>query len=189
MNNSKDTIIKSFLAILFVLLTNDSFSQSRREQIEILNIRLDSLSQLIGLERSVIVEKTNQINILKSELSKLNSDFEKINYESKFLKHELDSKQKMIIDLQTQLTLKNDSLNEIKINLENHKSITLKKFMMGSRELKLGDTINFEDPETYRWEQVDMSPHYVLYRTPDGWEIQIGGSGDRYLKIESITPP
>ena len=64
-----------------------------------------------------------------------------------------------------------------------------KQFIVGSKELKIGDTINFEDSETYRWEQIDMSPHYVLYKTPDGWEVQIGISGERYLKIESIKSP
>tara|TARA_B100000780_G_C21110869_1_gene448909 strand:+ start:2122 stop:2226 length:105 start_codon:yes stop_codon:yes gene_type:complete len=34
-----------------------------------------------------------------------------------------------------------------------------------------------------------MSSDYVLYKTPDGWKIQIGLSGDRYLKIESIKSP
>ena len=97
--------------------------------------------------------------------------------------------EKIIVDLQTQLTLKTDSLNTLKINLKNYKKNEIRKFIVGSRELKVGDTIKFEDPETYRWEQIDMSPHFVLYKTPDGWEVQIGGSGNRYLKIESITPP
>ena len=203
MNKGKVTIKKSSSTIILILLSYISFSQSKKEQIEILNSRLDSLSQLVISERSINFEKNNQIheliaklsssenqiNILKNEVSKLNSDFEKIKYESKGLKKEMGDKQIIINDLQTQMMLKTDSINVLKSNLENPKANVIKKFIVGSRELKVGDTINFEDPEIYRWEQIDMSPHFVLYKTPDGWEVQIGGSGDRYLKIETITPP
>jgi|GEM_PF-3952088 len=65
----------------------------------------------------------------------------------------------------------------------------VKKLMLGSRELKVGDKIRFEDPELYGWKNIDMSTHYVLYKTLDGCEIQIGSSGDRYLKVEFITAP
>ncbi len=195
--------MKFTLTFILLLLSSVSFSQSKKEQIEILNIRVDSLSQLVASERLINEEKSNQIlelstklssldhniNILKNELSKLNSDFEKSNSESKSLKQQLINNHKIIIDLQTQLTLKTDSLNTLKTNLKNYKKNEIRKFIVGSRELKVGDVINFEDPETYRWEQIDMSPHFVLYKTPDGWEVQIGGSGNRYLKIESITPP
>lgn len=203
MKKIKYTNIKFTLTFILLLLSSICFSQSKKEWIEILNIRVDSLSQLIASERLINEEKSNQIlelsiklssldhniNILKNELSKLNSDFEKSNSESKSLKQQLFNNEKIIIDLQTQLTLKTDSLNTLKINLKNYKKNEIRKFIVGSRELKVGDTIKFEDPETYRWEQIDMSPHYVLYKTPDGWEVQIGVSGNRYLKIESITPP
>lgn len=203
MKKIKYTNIKYTLTFILLLQSSVSFSQSKKKQIEILNIRVDSLSQLVASERLINEEKSNQIlelstklssldhniNILKNELSKLNSDFEKSNSESKSLKQQLINNQKIIIDLQTQLTLKTDSLNTLKINLKNYKKNEIRKFIVGSRELKVGDTINFEDPETYRWEQIDMSPHFVLYKTPDGWEVQIGVSGNRYLKIESITPP
>ena len=203
MKKIKYTNIKFTLTFILLLLSSVCFSQSKKEWIEILNIRVDSLSQLIASERLINEEKSNQIlelsiklssldhniNILKNELSKLNSDFEKSNSESKSLKQQLFNNEKIIVDLQTQLTLKTDSLNTLKINLKNYKKNEIRKFIVGSRELKVGDTIKFEDPETYRWEQIDMSPHFVLYKTPDGWEVQIGGSGNRYLKIESITPP
>jgi chromosome segregation ATPase len=203
MKRIKYSDIKFTLTVILLLQSSISFSQSKKEQIEILNIRVDSLSQLIASERIINEEKSKQtielntklsdldqnIKILKNELSKLNSDLEKSYTESKSLNQQLLNNQKIIIELQNQLTLKTDSLNTLKINLGNHKGEVNKKFIVGSRELKVGDTINFEDPETNRWEQIDMSTHYVLYKTPDGWEVQIGGSGNRYLKIESITPP
>ena len=203
MKKIKYTKIKISLTFMLLLLSSVAFSQSQKEQIEILNIRVDSLSQIVASERLINEEKSNKIielstkissidhniNMLKNELNKLNSDFEKCNSESKALKQQLINNQKIIIDLQTQVTLKTDSLNTFIINLKNYNKNEIKKFVVGSSELKVGDTINSEDPETYNWEQIDMSPHYVLYKTPDGWEVQIGGSGNRYLKIESLTPP
>jgi chromosome segregation ATPase len=203
MKKSKYTIVNSFLFILLILLTNTSYSQSKKEQIETLNKRIDSLIQVVESERLINIEKTNEIiktttklsslkdniDLLNNDVSKLNSDLQKSNSELIVLKQELDIRQKIINDLQTQIIHKTDSLNVIKSNLETHKANVSKKFVVDSRELKVGDTINFEDPEKYRWEQIDMSTHYVLYKTPDGWEVQIGSSGDRYLKIETITPP
>ncbi len=114
------------------MLSSVCFSQSKKEQIEILNIHIDSLSQLIASEHLINEEKSNKIlelstnlssldhkiNILKDELKKLNSDFEKSNSESKSLKQQLINNEKIIIDLQTRLTLITDSLNTLKINLK-----------------------------------------------------------------------
>jgi hypothetical protein len=53
----------------------------------------------------------------------------------------------------------------------------------------VSEKIRLEDPELYGWKNIEMSTHYVLYQTLDGWEVQIGSSGDRYLKVEFITAP
>lgn len=203
MNKVKYANLKFNLTFILLLLSSVCFSQSKKEQIEILNIHIDSLNQIIASERKINEEKSNQIlklstnlfdldhqiNIIKNELIKLNSDFEKSNSESEHLRQQLINNESIIINLQTQLTLKIDSLNTLKLKLKNYKKNEINKLIVGSRELKVGDTINFEDPETHRWEQIDMSPHFVLYKTLDGWVVQIGSSGNRYLKIESITPP
>ena len=126
------TNIKFSLTFILVLLSSVCFSQSKKEQIEILNVRIDSLSQLIALEHLTNEEKSNKIlelstklsslennlNTLKNELNKLNSDFEKSNSESISLKQQLINYEKIIIDLQTLMTLKSDSLNTLKVNLK-----------------------------------------------------------------------
>ncbi len=53
----------------------------------------------------------------------------------------------------------------------------------------MSDKIRLEDPELYGWKNIEMSTHYVLYQTLDRWEVQIGSSGDWYLKVELISVP
>jgi uncharacterized protein (TIGR02145 family) len=137
MKRNKYSNIKFTLTFILLLQSSISFSQSKKEQIEILNIRVDSLSKLIASERIINEEKSKEtielntklsgldqnIKILKNELSKLNSDLEKSYTDSKSLNQQLLNNQKIIIELQNQLTLKTDSLNTLKINLENYNRI------------------------------------------------------------------
>jgi len=108
---NKYTIAKSSLCILLILSTYASFSQSKKEQIETLNKRIDSLSSVIELERLINIDKTNEIIL------------------------ELDIRQITINDLRTQLKLKTDSLNVIKVNSESHKNMS-KKFADNSSEFQ-----------------------------------------------------
>jgi chromosome segregation ATPase len=147
---NKNTIAKSSLCILLILLTYASFSQSKKEQIETSNKRIDSLSSVIESERLINIEKTNEIittttkmssltdkiNLLQNDVSKLNSDFQKSESELTFLKLELDIRQKTINDLRTQLKIKTDSLNVIKVNLESHKENMSKNFADNSSEFQ-----------------------------------------------------
>ena len=77
-----------------------------------------------------------------------------------------------------------DSLNLLKTSLQSFKFV----YKLGERELKIGDEINWEDPDKYGWRVIDMSTHYVFYETPDEWLIQIGSKGERWLKIETLNP-
>jgi len=229
----------------FILIHHSVWAQTKKEQIELLNSRVDSLSSVITSERSINEEKTTRINelttnslnlesqisTLSEQVSKLNSDLEKNNLEfknlesqieiqkkelntskallaskndslsllknnleksiseSNILKEELDNQKKIIIDLQARIKDTNEQVNNPTSQPKLEKEKTIPKLIIGSRELKVGDTIKHDDPDKYKWETLDMSPHYVQYRTPDGWEVVVGGSGDRYLKIESITAP
>ncbi len=146
---NKYTIAKSSLCILLILSTYASFSQSKKEQIETLNKRIDSLSSVIELERLINIDKTNEIitttakisrltdkiDLLQNDVSKLNSDLQKSESELKLLKLELDIRQITINDLRTQLKLKTDSLNVIKVNSESHKNMS-KKFADNSSEFQ-----------------------------------------------------
>jgi hypothetical protein len=232
--------MKLIFSVFIIFFSFNLFAQTKKEQIEVLKYRLDSINNLLFTERSINDGKTNQLidmntklsltnnefNLFKNKFDNLNSDLQNRNLTIEIFKKTIDSQQNVIINTTSKVLLLHDSINFYRINQNNilldaqklqqkidsqiviisdltskfnngikanvvnsPKPINnIKKLVLGSRELKIGDSIKFDDPDTYNWEAIDMSIHYVLYRTPDGFEVQIGGSGSRYLKIESITP-
>jgi len=232
--------MKLIFSVLIIFFSFNLFAQTKKEQIEVLKYRLDSINNLLFTERSINDGKTNQLidmntklsltnnefNLFKNKFDNLNSDLQNRNLTIEFFKKTIDSQQIVIINTTSKVLLLHDSINFFRTNqnnllldaqklqqkIDSQKVIisdltskfnngiksnvvnspkpinNIKKLVLGSRELKIGDSIKFDDPDTYNWEAIDMSTHYVLYRTPDGLEVQIGASGSRYLKIESITP-
>jgi hypothetical protein len=232
--------MKLIFSVLIIFFSFNLFAQTKKEQIEVLKYRLDSINNLLFTERSINDGKTNQLidmntklsltnnefNLFKNKFDNLNSDLQNRNLTIEFFKKTIDSQQNVIINTTSKILLLHDSINFFRTNqnnlllhaqklqqkIDSQKVIisdltskfnngiksnvvnspkqinNIKKLVLGSRELKIGDSIKFDDPDTYNWEAIDMSTHYVLYRTPDGFEVQIGASGSRYLKIESITP-
>jgi hypothetical protein len=232
--------MKLIFSVLIIFFSFNLFAQTKKEQIEVLKYRLDSINNLLFTERSINDGKTNQLidmntklsltnnefNLFKNKFDNLNSDLQNRNLTIEFFKKTIDSQQNVIINTTSKVLLLHDSINFFRTNqnnllldaqklqqkIDSQKVIisdltskfnngiksnvvnspkpinNIKKLVLGSRELKIGDLIKFDDPDTYNWEAIDMSTHYVLYRTPDGFEVQIGASGSRYLKIESITP-
>jgi uncharacterized protein (TIGR02145 family) len=119
--------IYCFLSIAF--LTGISFSQSKKEQIEQLTNRVDSLNQVLSSERSTSSQKVSEFNAtignLESKISSLNATISNLNLELQSSKTdasskqtELNSKQQEITNLQTQVKQKTDSLALIRAELE-----------------------------------------------------------------------
>lgn len=94
------------ILILFTIIFNlNSFSQSKKEQIEILNNRVDSLNSVLNLEKNTNSEKSNKIsdlttkitnlertiNTLNTNVSKLISEQQTNNLRINALKLEIDS--------------------------------------------------------------------------------------------------
>jgi len=94
-----------------------SFSQSKKEQIEILNKRVDSLTQVVSSKDKRINDQTSQINSLNStitslegKITSLNSNVSKLNSEVQTLTS--DSKNK-----QQELNQKKEEINRLKDSL------------------------------------------------------------------------
>jgi len=92
-------------------------AQSKKEQIEILNKRVDSLNEVVGSERKINLDKstkiselTNTITNLESSIKSLNSDVSKLSSELQQSKTESATKTQDLAKLQTQLKTKTDSL-------------------------------------------------------------------------------
>jgi chromosome segregation ATPase len=116
-----------FLSIFF--LTGLSFSQSKKEQIEQLTNRVDSLNQVLSSERSASSQKVSEFNAiissLESKISSLNATISNLNLElqtsqteTSSKQTELNSKQQEITNLETQVKQKTDSLALVRAELE-----------------------------------------------------------------------
>lgn len=105
-----------------------SFAQSKKEQIEILNIRVDSLNQVVSSKDKRINDQTSQINSLNSTItslegkitslnsnvSKLNSEVQSLTSDSKNKQQELNQKKEEINRLKDSLTLLKGELEKLK---------------------------------------------------------------------------
>jgi uncharacterized protein (TIGR02145 family) len=121
--------MKALLFLTSFLLVGITFSQSKKEQIEQLNYRVDSLKSIISAERDTNSQKISlfentikqlnqkiigfeaQISLLNTNVSKLSSDLQTSNAER-------SSKQQEISNLQAQLQTKKDSLILLRVELE-----------------------------------------------------------------------
>ena len=114
-----------------------SFSQSKKEQIEILNKRVDSLNQVVSSKDKRINDQTSQINSLNSTITslegkitslnsnvdKLNSEVQTLSSDSKNKQQEINQKKEEINRLELQLKTKSDSLTLLKGELEKLKPV------------------------------------------------------------------
>jgi len=129
---------KAFL-LAFFFISASSFSQSKKEQIEILTNRVDSLNRVVGEERSSnqnkIIEINSIVTKLEGQIAALSGNLTTLNKELQDSKDVILKKQKEIVEnqieisrLQSALKIKSDSLDlirDISMELESQKVDTL----------------------------------------------------------------
>ncbi|MBM3455252.1 MAG: hypothetical protein FJX80_08905 [Bacteroidetes bacterium] len=158
-----------------------TYSQSKKEQIEILANRVDSLNRVVGEERSLNQNKINELNStvtkLEGQIAALSSNLTKLNQELQDSKDVILKKQKEIVEnqieisrLQSALKIKSDSLDlirDISMELESQKVDTL-----------------FWEMDNLTWNQVEFKLKLVLpfnkFEKPEG---NLLFSKDRKIKI------
>jgi len=101
------------LLLAFIIMDGVSFSQSKKEQIEILTNRVDSLNSVLNAEKNTSIEKSNKISALNTNVTKLTSELQTSKAES-------TSKQQEIGNLKSQLKIKTDSLALVKAELKKY---------------------------------------------------------------------
>lgn len=121
--------MKTILLLSFYLLAGITFSQSKKEQIEQLNSRVDSLNKVLSSER---VDNSKKISTLESSKKYLEERYNELennynllvnkvstlSYELQTSQVEIDSKQQEISNLYTQLRLTNDSIFILRDKIE-----------------------------------------------------------------------
>jgi uncharacterized protein (TIGR02145 family) len=117
------------LLVLFIMSFFLLNAQSKKEQIEILNKRVDSLNEIIGSERKINLDKstkiselTNTIIGLEESISSLSAEVSKLTSELQQSKKELITKTQDFSNLQIQLKIKMDSLTSLHSELDKLKN-------------------------------------------------------------------
>ena len=100
-----------YLLVLFVLSSAVSgFSQSKKEQIEALTLRVDSLLRVVQQERKTNTDKSNQISSLQSQVKTLTTQVNQLQLDVSYLDGDLQNKNQTITEQQALLRVKTDSL-------------------------------------------------------------------------------
>ena len=117
--------MKRILFVVCLFLVGLINAQSKKEQIEILNKRVDSLNEVVGSERKTNLDKsnkiselTNTITNLESSISSLTDNVSKLTSELQQSKTESATKSQDLSKLQTLLKTKTDSLALVLSELE-----------------------------------------------------------------------
>jgi uncharacterized protein (TIGR02145 family) len=113
---------KHFLILFLIIFSfSNSFGQSKKEQIEELNYRVDSLVRILGSERSSIKQQKAS---LEQQIVDLNNSITKLKAQALIDKNSLKTKDEAIVkaasenaQLSTALKEKNDSLNLVLADL------------------------------------------------------------------------
>ena len=114
---------KHFLILFLIIFSfSNSFGQSKKEQIEELNYRVDSLVRILGSERSSIKQQKTS---LEQQIVDLNNSITKLKAQALIDKNSLKTKDEAIVmaasenaQLSTALKEKNDSLQIVLVKLE-----------------------------------------------------------------------
>jgi uncharacterized protein (TIGR02145 family) len=116
--------MKKYLVFLFLISSGISFSQSRKKQIQFLTNRVDSLNNVLIIERKINNKKTNQITSLSAKIVGLENEISNLNKKISTLevdKNELNTKVNGLTNElttnKTNLTAKDQELSGLQAEL------------------------------------------------------------------------
>ncbi len=106
--------MKIILHLTFTVTCFMTYSQSKKEQIEILTNRVDSLNRVVGEERSSNQNKINELNsvvtILEGQIATLSGNLTKLNQELQESKDDILKKQKEIVENQKSIFKRDEEI-------------------------------------------------------------------------------
>lgn len=129
-------IKKLTLIFLLSLIGISAFSQSKKKQIDLLNFKIDSLNKTIENERQINNDFTKRIFTFQRNRDSLNQIIT-------FQKAQLESKGKIILNLENELNFRNEEITKLKVEL-NLKSDSLKL----SKQALVKNSFTDETPES-----------------------------------------
>ena len=111
-----------FTFLIMLLVCRSAFSQSKKDQIEVLIFQKDSLGRVLEKERQL---NSHQVKQLESKISKLNSDMALIQKELTQSKKVLAEKEEKILGHQLDHDLREDTIRSLREELNRLKSFKL----------------------------------------------------------------
>jgi uncharacterized coiled-coil protein SlyX len=114
--------MKMLLVLLTLVLTTQSFAQSKKEQISILETRVDSLNSVLLHERNSsnqrIQELNTKVSSFESKITTLNTNLSDIKKEVTEYKTDAQRQQLKMADLISQIQSPTDSLGKLRLEIE-----------------------------------------------------------------------
>jgi antitoxin component YwqK of YwqJK toxin-antitoxin module len=108
----KIKLMRNYLLLFFlVALSAFSFSQSKKEQIELLNSRIDSINQVLSAETKTSADKSAKITDLDSKIANLEKEKTTLNGTISKLNGEITSLNSSINQLKSELAATKSSLD------------------------------------------------------------------------------
>jgi uncharacterized protein (TIGR02145 family) len=182
--------MKYYLFTITLFFSLISFSQSKKEQIEILNNKVDSLNQVLSSERGVNSSKINELNKtildLEKKISDLNKRITKLTTDLELRIIESTSKSQKVSSLQELLKTKTDSLIILKNEVENLKSSPKPKELSGNTN-QIAQTGNYKSVKI--GSQVWMAENLNVSRFKNGDPIPEAKSFEEWNKASAEGKP
>ena len=115
-----------FTFLIMLLVCRSAFSQSKKDQIEVLIFQKDSLGRVLQKERQL---NSDQVKQLETKISKINSDMALIQKEVTQSKKVLAKKEEEILGHQLDHVLREDTIRSLREELHQIKSSKLATFL------------------------------------------------------------
>jgi FtsZ-binding cell division protein ZapB len=188
--------------LLFLLISTTSFAQNKKEQIEILNFRVDSLNTVlettransdkdISLLNDKIKEISEEVTALQGELTTLQASNNELSKGNEKLKTDLGELSKENDKLKTDL----GELSKKKLELEAKSNANTEKTIY---QLLQGTWQSYDDPKSviefkdqyyidyYDNEKIDENKFWLDKSCPDTGESGKTGENEKYLVVDDM---
>ena len=181
--------------LIFLLISTTSFAQNKKEQIEILNFRVDSLNTVLSATKDNSVIDINLLNYkikeVTDELTALQASNRELSFENDKLKFDLGELSIKNEKLKTDL----EELSKKKLELEAKSNAKTEKTIY---QLLQGTWQSYDDPKSviefkdqyyvdyYDDEKIDENKFWLDKSCPDTDESGNAGENEKYLVVDGL---
>jgi hypothetical protein len=180
--------MKAFVILICLVIQIQALSQSKKEQIYILNQRLDSLNQVLNFERNITIKniglKDSTISIINIQNDNLNDSINRLNSNLSSLNYDLMQEKSLIESLRNEFSTITDSLKLLLVhnNIEN----TTKEFEFTYSALNKPATAAMQEIEDWLSQFTLNCSNSILYYDKETAEFY-GGDTPNLADFGKVT--